>query len=216
MAELKVIEKPESVSYDVIRGVLQEAHRENIARGIVSRTVTYSADDLAGRVLSRDEKTFVAMDGDKVVGTLSCRKAQRKKWYHKGPVILMQMLGVLPDYQGRGIMTGLVEAVVREARESGLNVIYIDVAERNTKMLRAAGKRGFVPVELTAPHSPHYCIVMLKWLDGCPFSSVKILWNYRKSRIRTKLKFKPGRIRRFPGRTKQLPVKTSEAGDKDE
>ena len=76
MAELKVIEKPESVSYDVIRGVLQEAHRENIARGIVSRTVTYSADDLAGRALSRDEKTFVAMDGDKVVGTVSCRKAQ--------------------------------------------------------------------------------------------------------------------------------------------
>lgn len=197
MSEINIIKKPDNISYKDIRELLHQAHQDNFARGIVLKTTQYSSVEMEERIRTKDGITFVAMDGDILTGTASCWPAEIKKWYHQGLVMKWMLIGVLPDYQGRHIASQLLKAVEEEARNRGINVIYFDTAEKNYQMRKVGGKSGFLAVDLFAPRSNHYSVAMLKWMDSCPFSREEVKRKYWKSVLKTKIKYKPGKIPRF-------------------
>ncbi len=55
-------------------------------------------------------------------------------------------LAVAPDFQGRGIGSDLVEAVLREAGLLGVEGLYLEVRESNAAARRLYGDRGFEQV----------------------------------------------------------------------
>ena len=54
----------------------------------------------------------------------------------------------------------------------GLNRILFDTHEKNTRVIEINCKNGFVPVDYKF-YRDHFNIVMVKWLEGCPFSSTR-------------------------------------------
>ncbi len=183
MSEIRVIEKPEEISFEVIWELLHKAHQINFDRGIVLGTMKYSVEEMENAVRDNNGKTFVAMDGAKVVGTCSCWVGQKMSWYHKGPVMKWMLVGVLPEYKGRRIVARLVEAVETEAKARNIDLLYYDSAVKNIEMLKATKRMGFVPVYSFKPKTSNYSSVgMVKWLNGCPYSSLYRIYRYRKKR----------------------------------
>ena len=197
MDAITIIEKPDSVSYEVIRETLQAAHAANFRRGVVLRTTQLSAGELAARVGPRG-RCFVAMDGDHVAGTASCRVVERHAWYAKGEVADEILVGVRPEYKGRGVYSRLLAAVEAAAAEAGYRVVVFNTAEKNIEKQRICLKKGFRYVNcFVAPDNDHYSVVMAKWLNGCPFSGARLWIEYHLRRLLVKLRYKPGKIKRF-------------------
>lgn len=184
MSEIKIIEKPESVSWETIRDVLQQAHQVHFDAGLVMYTTTLTAEQLETRI-KKNGVCYVAMDGDQVVGTGSIRIMDFHRWYCNGSAAEFTMLGVLPSYQGRHIGTELTKAREEEVKRRGIGTICFDTAERNTRKIQMSLKDQYRLVDYRFRNG-HYSIVMVKWLEKSPFSKFycKMRFNYKKTKVR--------------------------------
>ena len=128
---------------------------------------------------------LVAMDEDKpvgVIGLLIIRETKKKIWcVHGGKIGYVTLLGVLPEYSGRGIATQLFRAVDDLARQQGMDKILGDTDVRNKSAIRLLKKMDYKVVDYIC-REDHESVYILKWLDGCPFSWWRIKYHYIKSR----------------------------------
>jgi RimJ/RimL family protein N-acetyltransferase len=85
-----------------------------------------------------ERATFVAVEGDRIVGMAS-------GWNDSGTARLIQMF-VRPEARGRGLADELVAAVARWARELGFARLELGVVEGNVVAERAYARCGFVRV----------------------------------------------------------------------
>jgi len=171
MAEVIITEKPDSVTYQEISRVLREAHREHIRNGIVMRVPSLPPEELE-KWVGPDGKCFVAMDGEQVVGTASYKVRAFRRWYCRGNAAELTMDGVLPEWQGKHILTMLNRAREEAILRMGFRVLYLDTAEENIRRLKIAEKEGFIPVDYLFPNSRSkgkYFVCMVKWADHSPF-----------------------------------------------
>ena len=65
------------MSWDEIHNVLWEAHEDNRSKGVVMDNNSLPGDKIRDRI-GKDGKLFVALDDDKVVGTLALKKRQER------------------------------------------------------------------------------------------------------------------------------------------
>lgn len=190
MQEIHIIEKPERISYEDIRVLLHKAHQENISKGIVLRTLTYSAEELENQVRENGGTTFIAMDGEKLVGTMSCWTANCNRWCYKGTVMKMMRVGVDPSYRGRGIASMLYEQVEEITKNKQIKVVYFDTADNNERMLQFGEKVGFIKVSFFINDEGKYFIGLMKWLDKCPFPKLVFKLRLQLQKIRAIIFFK--------------------------
>lgn len=195
---LKIIEKPDWVSWEEIHQVLWKAHEQNRQKGIFMLLPTRSAEELQKYV--DGGKMFVAMDGDRVVGTLALVVKEGKQWYNKGRFGYLCLGAVLPDFSGKGIFRLLYDVAEKEALRLRLPVLTLDTNEKNVRMLKISKKEGYHFVAYRACRD-HFNIVRAKWLQTCPFSPwyIKIRFYFSKIYLRTRFKMVPekGRTKRF-------------------
>ena len=196
MSEIKIIEKPDNVSYQTIREILQQAHKANFDAGIMMAVPNLSADGLREHV-GENGKTFIAVDGEKIVGTLSFRVVHINKWYWKSDLAEETMVGIIPEYQGKHIYPMLEKVSHDFIRKMGYRGIRFDTAETNKKKLRLAEIDGYRYIDFKAPKTNHYNVVMLRWLDGCPYSLFQTNFYFKLKKLLIKARYKPGRIKRF-------------------
>ena len=78
----------------------------------------------------------------------------------------------------------------------GLNRILFDTHEHNQRMIDINSQHGFVPVDISV-WKDHYNIVMVKWLNGCPYSDWFCKLQFLAHKCYRKLRFKPGKVKRF-------------------
>lgn len=196
MGEIIYSEKPEEVTFQEIRDILQKAHQENFKRGIVMKTPNLSAEELKKKI-GAEGKCFVAMTNGKVIATASYRKKKVNGWFFNGDAAELMMAGVDPEFQGQHIFSKLDAVRMQAIRDAGIEHIVFDTAEDNKKRQEIAIKDGFKYVSFFAPSTNHYSVLMMKWLNGCPYSDFycKLRFNIRKLKI--KILYKPGHIRRF-------------------
>ena len=131
---------------------------------------------------------LIATEGEKVVGTVALIRLNKNLWCGNGEYAYFCFASVLPEYEGQGIYKKLNMERERKAKEFGLNRIIIDTHEKNTHLLKIAKKVGYYYVDYKI-REDHNSILMVKWLDGCPYSKLYMKLKY--------LKMKFNRIRQF-------------------
>ena len=192
------MEKPDYVSWDEIHDVLWAAHKENRDAGMHMKYPGLPGDQLEG-LLGDKGRCFVALEGRKVVATGSYRVITCKRWYNKTKQKVVSLLldGILPEYGGKGIYSKLYHFREEHLKGLGFNLIDMDTAEKNVGIQKVFLKNGFHLVDFEVYKSPHYSVVMAKWLKGCPYSKWECWWRFHWRKLRTKAIWKPGQVRRF-------------------
>lgn len=196
MSEIRVIEKPANVSYETIRDIIHKAHQVHFDKGIVMKITTLSAKELEERVTKNNGKCYIAMENERIIGTLSYIKKYINHWYKHGNVIELTMIGILPDYQGKHIFSKLYEKL-EEMLAKDYDMICCDTAINNIHAQLLYEKLGFVYVDFFASPSKHYSVEMVKWLKGNPYSKRYCDFRYKLKQLYTVMRFKPGKTKRF-------------------
>lgn len=197
-ASIKIIEKPDWVSWDEIHNVLWKAHEQNRQKGIVMQLPTRSAEELQKYV--GEGKMFVAINDDKVIGTLALVIKEGKQWYNRGSYGYVCLGAVLPDYSGKGVFRLLYDQTEKEAMRLNLSVLIRSTNHKNSRMLKISKKEGYHFVAYRACPD-HFNIVRAKWLNKCPYPMwyLKIRFQLSKLYLKTRFKMVPerGRVKRF-------------------
>lgn len=196
MDDIVVMPKPDWVSWDDIHELLLAAHKKNIEKGIVMNYAQMPGEDIRKK-LGEEGMCWVAMCGDKLVGTTSVTFFQGKSWWNKGEKVAHGCFtGILRKYQGMGILDEFNERYREYILQKGVSITEGDTAEDNIVMRKILGKSGHKTVSYFAPRSKHYNVRVAKWLNGCPFSDRFINRRFRIAKTLTKMQYKPGRIER--------------------
>lgn len=196
---IQIIEKPNWVTWDDIHKVLWEAHAENRKKGIIMSYPSLSGDEIK-RKIGENGKMFVAIEGNKVVGTLALIKKTGKQWYISGQYGYLCFGAVLPEYSGKGIYRSLYQLAENTAKQMELLVLTRDTNEKNARMLKITKQEGYHFVKCKACKD-HFNIVRAKWLDKCPFPLWYTKFRYSLSVIKTKSRYRMdpqrGKTKRF-------------------
>lgn len=197
MEDIRIIPKPDNISYDDIHELLLEAHKKNYKNGIVLRYSQMVGDEIMKK-LGDEGQCWVAMDGDKLVGTTSVTFFQGKNWWNKGKKVAHGCFtGILNQYQGIGILEDMNALKYDFTLAHGADMNQGDTAENNHTILKVLGKDGYKVVAFFAPqNTDHYSVRIVKWLNGCPFSDEYINKRCKWSERLTKWQYKPGKIER--------------------
>ena len=199
MENISIIEKPDWVSWDEIHNVIWKAHENNLSNGIIMSYPSLLGDEIKEKI-GKDGKLFIALDGDKVVGTMALSKKTGKRWYCPGDYGYLCFAAVLSEYSGKGIYRLLYQLAEMTATKMGLTILTRTTNENNARMLRISKQEGYYFVEYMACKD-HFNIVFVKWLNGCPFPAWYIKMKFLLSKLylktRYKIDSKKGRVKRF-------------------
>ena len=196
MGIIQILEKPDWISFDDIHELLYEAHKNNREKGLNVKTAEMTGVELEAHI-GKNGKCFVALDGNKLIGTTSYRIINRNYWCVKDKVVDRILVGILPEYQGQHISTLLFDKILNEAQINGYKYIETRTSENNEIMQAISIKDGYRHIDFLSTKADHFTVVMLKWLDACPYSMSQIDWHYKWRKFIIKLRYKPGRIKRF-------------------
>lgn len=186
-SNLRIIEKPDSVSWDDIQDCLNKAHAQNRQNGISMTHYLRSASWISDYI-GAEGKCWVAMDGNKVVGVACIKVKHGAKYYNAGPSGYCCFAGVLPEYRGSGVYKKLAQIRESYARDHSFITIYADTHIRNKRLITIALKNGYSKVSLRQ-YGDHFSVVMAKWLGPCPYSKFFLRKSYLRASIRLRRKY---------------------------
>ena len=197
MSEIIILPRPDSVGFDALHHVLWQANEGNRKEGFVLKTSELDGEALKARI-GEGGQCFVVLDGNKPVGTISVKPLHRRRWYMSGDLAEYMLAAILPEYQGRGLLTRLAAQVFEWAEEHGYPAVELNTAENNAHAIAVYEHQGFRLVDYTAPSgADHYSVVMIKWLKGAPYPEIKRRAMYAYRRFWIRLRFRPGGKKRF-------------------
>ena len=177
-SQIQVLPKPDWVSWDTIHDVIWKAHEVNRNKGIVMRYPSLTGEEIRERIEGQGTM-FVAICDGKVVGTAALKTKKVCLWCGGGEYAYLCFAAVLPEYGGRGIYRMLYARVEDETKSKGLDRIMFDSHEGNKKILEIHKRDGFIPVSYRK-YEDHFNIIMVKWLNGCPYSRIMCYLKYHK------------------------------------
>lgn len=178
--------KPESVPWELIHDVIWQSHEENRRKGVVMRYPSLSGEDIKKK-LGMDGRMLVALTGEgKLVGTAAVMPKEASFWFGKKKVAYCCFASILPEYNGKGIYKEMCLIQERIANDAGLAIMMFDTHEKNTRILNHSQKAGYRFVDYKY-FKNHFNVVLVKWLDGCPYSRFRCFFNYHIRRIKVKL-----------------------------
>ena len=197
MKEIKIIEKPDWVSWDDIHQVLESAHKVNHQRGFNMINANLSGERIQRKI--GNGLCVVALDGDKLIGTQSVSLFKGDRWYSKGKTVAHYCLtGILKNYQGCGIKEMLDDECKKIVEKMDPDILQANTAEKNKVVLDTSHQKGWVDVQcVTFKGTDYYSIFFAKWRKKCPYPLWYCKLRYKLSAIYTKTRFKPGHVERF-------------------
>lgn len=197
MEEIKVIPKPDRVSWEDIHQLLLIANKTNEKRGFSVAGLTCTPKELEKQV--ENGLCVVAMHGDKLVGVSACSFNCAQRWYNKKEKSARKFItGILKSYQGCDVLYEIDKVLDNYIKNSGCSFIVADTAVMNTAMRKQAQLGGYKELTyISFPNTLYYSVIFGKWLNKCPFSDRYIKFRFWLSRIYTKTRYKVGRVERF-------------------
>ena len=167
MSEIIIQEKPDTVSYDDLCRLIQTAHQENRKNGIKVNTKITS-----GAILKEhlgDAVTYVAMCGDKAIGTISVSiKKDTIPYAGVYKICAWSFLAVLPTWTGKGVCSALMRRAEEYAMAEKADALELIVVEKNPA--RMVYKHfGFESTSyIYRKSSDQFSVKMTKWLIEPP------------------------------------------------
>ena len=196
MEDIKIIEKPDTISWEDIHELLMEANKNNFKKGIVLRYAKMPGKEIE-KTLGKAGRCWVAMDGDKTVGTTSVTFFTGKDWWNKGKIVAHGCFtGILRQYQGIGILEELNKKKYEYSISSGAEMTQGDTDENNKIMRKILKRDGYKTVAFFSSKSNHYSVRIVKWFGECPFTDKYINRRCKISEKLTKWQYKPGKVER--------------------
>lgn len=177
MGEIKVLEKPANVSWDDVRDAVFAAHAENRSKGIVMKLPGLPGDEIRAFIERGNGKLFVAMDGERVIGTSAVRVKKVNDWFYNGDTAYLCFVSVLPEYSGKGVYRKLSDAKDEYIEELGFRTVMADTHEKNMRILGILEKQGYKRVGIKK-YDDHFNVIMFNWTDGCPYGSFRLCLGY--------------------------------------
>lgn len=169
---VQIVEKPEWVTWEAIKQCLYDAHAVNREKGINMSHYQWPVEKIRDYI-GENGIVLVALDGQKLVGTASFAEKAGKAWFEKGQYAYMCFAGVLPEYNGKGVYHRLIEKRETIAKLKHYDVIAFDTHINNKKIQAIAQRNGYRYVYyFRAASKDHYSVLMAKWLNGCPYSTI--------------------------------------------
>lgn len=85
--------------------------------------------------------SWLAFDGDKIVGTSGMSFAEKPPYFTcpSGKLGILSSMYTDPDYRRVGIATNLLDRVVNEAKDYGCGTIYITASDMGVKLYESYG-----------------------------------------------------------------------------
>ena len=91
------------------------------------------------RAVSAERASYVAVDGDRVIGSLSVDRAEHPVTRHVASIGMM----VAPSWRGRGVGSALMEAAIAWGRQAGVEKLELAVYPDNDAAHALYAKFGF-------------------------------------------------------------------------
>ena len=196
---IQIVEKPDWVSWEEIHEVLWKSHENNREKGIYMAFPALPGDKIKEKI-EGNGKMLVALYDGKLVGTAAVTTKHVKVWCGKTDYAFFCFASVLPEYNGKGIFKALDIERERVVKKMGLDKIIGDTHENNQHRLEIARKADYKFVDYKF-YKDHYNIVIVKWMNGCPYPQwyIKLRFYMSKFKQRTRYKMVPGngRVKRF-------------------
>lgn len=138
---------------------------------------TYQDDDVTRRRLARGFPLIVEREG-RMIGTVTLFPPHPEAfvpWYRRADVHSCGQFGVLPEFQGQGIGTRVMDEVERRARARGAAELALDTAEGASRLIAWYERRGHRFVEhVQWPVTNYRSVVLSKPLSVAPPGSAKV------------------------------------------
>ena len=169
---IRIVKKPESISWDEICDVVWRSHAKNREKGVDIRNAHLSGEEMR-KSLGDDGDCFVAIEtsNGKVIACCSSSYNNLATWWATGKFAYATLEAVLPEYSGKHVFSRLSTVRLETVKEKKCNGIYMYVAERNKRRRIIAKKEGFTPVEIRrTSYNPHNYLVYAKWFGVKPHS----------------------------------------------
>ena len=183
--DIKIVEKPDWISWETIKQCLTEAHAENRVKGINMAHYQWPAEKIKDSIGEKGVM-LVALDGDKLVGTAAIGDREGKTWYARGRYAYVCFDSVIPGYLGMGVFRLLDMKREELAKSLGYSTLVFDTHYNNNHRQKIALNNGYQYVRFfRAKSGDHNSVVMVKWLKGNPYSESYCKWKYIYSKIKT-------------------------------
>lgn len=198
MDTIQYFEKPDWVSWDAIHECLVKSHAVNTMKGLHMVNQDLKGDELKKKF--DNGHCFVALKENEVIGVFGLRFFIGKRWWSwKKKVAYNCLDGILPEYQGTDVYFGLNELRMKFIEKSGADVIQSITAENNMRVRKITKIKKFKTVFFspTCKGADYYSVVMVKWLNGCPYPDWFINFMFKVSKLVVKTIWKPGYKFRF-------------------
>ena len=88
---------------------------------------------------SKNGVMLVALDGGRIVANASIERCKAERYNHRAELSIT----VLKEYWGLGIATKLINRLIEQAKEIGIEVVYLDVRSDNIRAISLYKKLGF-------------------------------------------------------------------------
>ena len=182
---IQILQKPSTVSWLQVKNCLMEAHAQNREKGIVMSHPLWPPEQI-GAFVEESGVMFVAMDGEKLVGTLGVKERTGNYWFTRDSFGYLCFGSLLPDYRGQGIYKALNDACEAYIRQKGYQVFALDTHVKNRHMQEISLRSGFRLVRFyhVSGDLPHNCVMMAKWVDACPYSAAYCKWQFFVSKLK--------------------------------
>ena len=185
---ISIVEKPEWLSWDDIRNHLIEAHAGNRERGINNSRYGLPADEIRD-FIGENGRMLVALDGEKLVGTLGLADKKTGAWFTRGRYAYFCFGATNAEYAGHGIYSRLSQQLEQTAIALNYKTLLLDTHYKNMRLQAIAKRNGFRLVSFAAtPDRDHYYVVMVKWVGKEPHSPLYCHIRYLLSKLRTYIK----------------------------
>lgn len=197
MKEIQYTLKPDWVTWEQIKECMSKAHEPNRKKGIVMQNQFMSIEEF--EEYYKNAFCFVALEDNQVIGTSSFKIMKRNVWWAKNkPVAYEFGDAIIPKYRGTDVYYDLLALRAKHIEDAGIRILQFDTAENNKLVQKLSVKKGAKRVKLYSSRKTwYYSVVMVKWLDGCPYSNRYCDFRFKLSSFIVKTVFKPGRKFRF-------------------
>ena len=181
--DIRIMEKPDWVSWEDIRQCLYDAHSVNRSKGIYMTKYLLPTEKIV-EYIGSSGIMLVALDGKKVVGTAAICERYGKKWYAKGRYAYLSFDSVLPMYKGQGIFREMERMREKIILSQNYSVILVDTHKKNKRRIKTAELSGYHIVSCTYSN-----IIFAKWLASCPYSKFYCKFRFCISWVWARLRF---------------------------
>lgn len=124
---------------DYLRAVGGETDNLTFGADDIPFTIEQEAALLEQIAANPVSRFFLALDGDKIVGNACVNGRTNPRLRHRRDLAIT----VLRDYWGRGVGSGLMERMIAFAKESGAELLYLEVRSDNLRAKALYRKFGF-------------------------------------------------------------------------